>query len=103
MPNSLRIDDIQVRSDGSILFNVKEGDAPLDAALSADGIGFSSRRDFVEQMRAWVDSLGAREKLFILVAAAVKNDPQLGPTTLSGLRTKQIIVDFTSPSKVIAT
>lgn len=101
--NGLRIDDLLVASDGRVIFKFTEGNAPLPVSPGTEGIEFSSRQDFVAQMHDWVETLGPREKIFILIADALKADPTLRTTTLNAQRGRQIVVDFTSPAKVLST
>ena len=101
--NALRIDDVVLNPDGSLAFSLSEGTAPLALTPTGDGLLFSSRQDFREQMLAWVESFGAKEKLFMLVAEAFKQDPTMRASTLTAQKQRQIVVDYTSPAKVITT
>lgn len=95
--NSIRIDKITVHPDGRLEMLVREGNFPLDPNPSNDGVIFASRNDFVNQLNDWIDSLGVVEKIYLLMAPAVRSDPSLRLTTLENYRSKVRTFDFSTP------
>lgn len=94
MAKLLRLDDIKLHPDQRLEFFVHFAESPLPGAPALDTLVFASREEFVRQYDEWVESLGEREHVFMVMAAAVIENRTLPVATLDKQKTKKVGLDF---------